>query len=166
MNSKVTTQRDFLELESLLTCRDCKDTKPLRKMKVKDLCISCANLIYVKKYKKADGNIFTGADRKKMYQEQEGKCDCCSRNIFIDLDFPNPKASRNSVAVVHHCHTVGIVKALLCSPCNSVLTEEMIKNYHYLELLAGYAEKENKFIKAHKTKSKASNRNKKIKVTA
>ncbi len=53
-----------------------------------------------------------------MLHRQHGRCDNRACGKEISLDVKGPVKNR---AVIDHCHTTGKVRALLCTPCNTIL---------------------------------------------
>lgn len=107
-------------LDNFYTDKTCKDGKVRR-------CIKCYEKIRLAK-KKADPiahlrktqNFWlkhrygiTLEKYEEMYRQQDGKCAICNRE----------DAGRNNsnVFCVDHCHETGVVRGLLCMPCNSAL---------------------------------------------
>ena len=58
-----------------------------------------------------DGSVFTLVDYDRLYQIQQGRCKICKKHT-VDL-------ARNFD--VDHNHQTGIVRSLLCPPCNTGL---------------------------------------------
>lgn len=57
----------------------------------------------------------TGGRYKEMFATQDGKCAICV--AAIESAFDVTETNRN-IASVDHDHTTGVVRALLCGPCN------------------------------------------------
>lgn len=113
----------------MIQCTKCKETKlktefPPSKTKkngLKSWCRSCANkqtqLTRHKDYEKhrlRNRNYslqrnygITHEDYLMMFNKQNKKCACCNKE-FDKL-------------VVDHNHTTGVVRELLCNPCNTAL---------------------------------------------
>jgi predicted TIM-barrel fold metal-dependent hydrolase len=73
-------------------------------------------------------------DYKTKYEEQGGRCECCSIEISI-----TQKDNGHTTACVDHNHKTGKVRGLLCNHCNRALgllkedIEVMKKLISYLE---------------------------------
>lgn len=53
----------------------------------------------------------TQADVERMHEEQGGRCAICSVEV----------PTRGQALAVDHCHATGVVRGLLCQPCNRAL---------------------------------------------
>lgn len=76
-----------------------------------------------------------------MLHKQHGRCDNRACGKEISLDVKGPVKNR---AVIDHCHTTGKVRALLCTPCNTILGTVETKWNTILGLI-DYADKFNGF---------------------
>jgi hypothetical protein len=54
----------------------------------------------------------------EMYERQSRRCGICEKGIALNVA---DGASVRNRAVVDHCHSTGVVRGLLCDPCNNML---------------------------------------------
>ena len=66
-------------------------------------------------------------DKMKFYKHQGGACALCRKKFEKGLD-----------PVVDHCHDTGIVRGLLCSPCNTSLGYAEKRGINFLDRVRDY----------------------------
>jgi hypothetical protein len=54
-----------------------------------------------------------GTDGREIYDRQKGKCAICGSNIAYAI-----VGKRSERSMLDHCHETGIVRGMLCDPCN------------------------------------------------
>jgi len=99
-------------------CSDCKQSKPLNmynssgtggsSYRCKD-CISAAFLRY--RYRLSVSQFWS------IYDEQNGCCGICKKELNLNKD----TTWRPKTVAVDHCHATGVVRGILCAPCNQGL---------------------------------------------
>lgn len=107
------------------TCTSCKETKPksqfLKDNKNKDglryeckLCHNLRNRIWHKNNKERGKNTYlkrqygiTLQQKLQMAESQDNKCAICNKNFVNSVDI-----------CVDHDHATGVIRQLLCNPCN------------------------------------------------
>lgn len=115
------------------TCRSC-GTRSL----VKDIDQLYCNPCLTRRrqnyhYKNSYGISYE--DVENILQEQDMKCICCSKSIYM----PTKDVPRKDYAVIDHCHVTGKMRGLVCSPCNTGIgqlgdnLEGVMKAARYLE---------------------------------
>ena len=67
-----------------------------------------------------DRSFFTQVDYDRLYQIQQGKCKICKRH----------QTELNRRLSVDHNHKTGIVRGLLCIPCNTKLGHVEDRNFY------------------------------------
>jgi hypothetical protein len=114
------------------TCSKCSIEKPLtdfhkrsnRPCGVRSICKECYKK-YPVKLKRRDGYMreydlnksygITVEKYNELYKIQGGKCAICNEDASVKLK------GRKKNLCVDHCHDTGVIRGLLCDPCNRAI---------------------------------------------
>jgi hypothetical protein len=58
---------------------------------------------------------------ERMFQEQAGRCGICGTEMHLTGDRRKDGSLKTNGICVDHCHATGVVRGLLCAPCNKGL---------------------------------------------
>ena len=64
--------------------------------------------------------VYTMVNEKKMLEEQDNKCDICSKEISFKGQ-TNKGDDSTDAAVLDHCHLTTNIRGILCTTCNRAL---------------------------------------------
>lgn len=109
------------------------------------MCYSCQPVggdrktTYRNKHLKKKYGI-TQSEYKQMFNEQQGKCKICERELTHDNSALRLGEKRiASSCCIDHCHTTNKVRGLLCFHCNTALGH-VFDNPLILQRMIGYLE--------------------------
>ena len=116
---------------ALKVCRTCKQEKPISKFDknptgshgVRGTCreCRCGNRERTRRHNIKAKYGITLNDFMKMYENQDGRCAICNKEIEVYAT----RDRMTDIANIDHCHETGKIRSLLCNHCNTGLGKFM-----------------------------------------
>jgi hypothetical protein len=72
---------------------------------------------------------FTFSSFRKLYNQQNGKCADCGKNLYLYGVHGNFNVPKDMIAEVDHSHITGFVRDVLCHSCNMKRRSGDLKRY-------------------------------------